>query len=170
MFPNRALIALGSNVGNWKINFNVCLKELRKISYITAIANIYMSKPYGYKFQNNFYNTAVELKTSSNPLQLMKKLQLIEKKMHKNKTKENGPRRIDIDIIFFNNLKFDQEVLTIPHPRATARDFVIYPLFDIDPFYKHPVEKKSIKQLKMEIKDIYILRKIMQPKDSFVIY
>ena len=170
MFPNRALIALGSNVGNWKINFNVCLKELRKISYITAIANIYMTKPYGYELQNTFFNTAVELKTFSNPLQLMKKLQLIEKKMHKNKTIENGPRRIDIDIIFFNNLKFDREVLTIPHPRAKNRDFVIYPLFDIAPFYKHPVEKKSIKQLKMEIKDSYILRKIMQPKDSFVIY
>ena len=170
MFPNRVLIALGSNVGNWKINFNVCLKELGKISYITAIANIYMTKPYGYELQNNFYNTAVEIKTSSNPLKLMKQLQLIEKKMHKNKTIENGPRCIDIDIIFFNNLKFDQEGLIIPHPRATTRDFVIYPLFDIDPFYKHPVEKKSIKQLKMEIKDIYILRKIMQPKESFVIY
>ena len=75
MFPNRALIALGSNVGNWKINLNVCLKELRKISYITAIANIYMTKPYGYELQNTFFNTAVELKTFSNPLQLMKKLQ-----------------------------------------------------------------------------------------------
>lgn len=170
MFPNRALIALGSNVGNWKINFNVCLKELRKISYITAIANIYMTKPYGYELQNTFFNTAVELKTFSNPLQLMKKLQLIEKKMHKNKTIENGPRRIDIDIIFFNNLKFDREGLTIPHPRATNRDFVICPLFDIAPFYKHPVEKKTIKQLKIEIEDIYILGKITQPKDSFVIY
>ena len=170
MFPNRVLIALGSNVGNWKINFNLCLKELQKISYLNAIANIYISKPYGYKYQKNFYNTAVELKTFCHPLQLMQKLQFIEKKLHKNKTIKNGPRRIDIDIIFFNNLKFDQTSLTIPHPRASTRDFVIYPLFDIDPFYKHPVEKKTIKQLKMEIKDIYIQRKIMQPKDLFVIH
>ena len=170
MFPNKVLVALGSNVGNWKKNFNFCLKELQKISNLSSIANIYLSKPYGYKYQKNFYNTAVELKTFYYPLQFMRKIKLIEKKMHKNKIIDNGPRLIDIDIIFFNNLKLDGKILTIPHPRASTRDFVISPLFDINPFYKHPVEKKSIKQLKMEIKDTYILRKIMQPKDSFVIY
>ena len=170
MFPNKVLVALGSNVGSWKKNFNFCLKELQKISYLSSIANIYLSKPYGYKYQKNFYNTAVELKTFYYPLQCLRQIELIEKKMRKNKIINNGPRLIDIDIIFFNHLKFDRESLTIPHPRAATRDFVIYPLLDINPFYKHPVEKKSIKQLKMEIKDTYILRKIMQPKDSFVIY
>ena len=101
MYPNRVFLALGSNIGNWKVNFNNCLKELHKVGNLIAIGNIYISEPYGYKEQNNFYNTALELKTSLNPIELIYKIQLIEKKLHKKKIIENGPRRIDIDIIFF---------------------------------------------------------------------
>lgn len=170
MSRNRALLALGSNVGNWKNNFNRCLKELKKIGNINAIGNIYVSRPYGYINQNNFYNTAIDLHTKYCPPQLLIKLQLIEKLLHKNKIIKNGPRRIDIDIIFFNSLKFNQSDLTIPHPRVLNRDFVLYPLCDIDPFYRHPVEKKTIHQIKVEIQKTYIERKIMQRKDLFVIY
>ena len=92
------------------------------------------------------------------------------KKLHKNKLIKNGPRRIDIDIIFFNALKIKKENLIIPHPRAVSRDFVIFPLFDIDPFFKHPVENKSLKEIKIELKDKYIEKKIKQPKDLFVIH
>ena len=58
----------------------------------------------------------------------------------------------------------------IPHPRAVNRDFVIFPLCDIDSYFKHPVEKKSLKKLKEEIKDIYIKKKIKQRKDLFLIH
>ncbi len=167
---NKAFLALGSNVGNWKANFNLCLLELNKISNLKAIGNIYVSKPYGLKKQNNFYNTVVKIETKKGPLQLINIIKLIEKKLHKNKTIKNGPRRIDIDIIFFNSLKFFHNNLTIPHPRAEQRDFVLFPLYDIDPFFNHPVSKKSIKKLKQEIKIKYIKKKIMQPKDLFSIH
>ena len=170
MYPNRVFLALGSNIGNWKVNFNNCLKELHKVGNLIAIGNIYISEPYGYKEQNNFYNTALELKTSLNPIELIYKIQLIEKKLHKKKIIENGPRRIDIDIIFFNSLKITNNNLIIPHPRATDRDFVIYPLDDIDPFFKHPVQNKTKKQLKIELTKKYINKKIKQPKDLFVIH
>ena len=170
VYLNKAFLALGSNVGNWKFNFNGCLSELQNIGELVAIGNIYISKPYGYKEQNDFYNTAVEFHTNSSPIDLMKELQLIEKKLHKDKLIKNGPRRIDIDIIFFNSLKINQENLVIPHPRAANRDFVIFPLCDIDPYFKHPVGKKSLKKLKVEIEDIYIKKKIKQPKDLFVIH
>ena len=67
------------------------------------------------------------------------RIKIIEKKLYKNKIIQNGPRRIDIDIIFFNALKFSHENLVIPHPRASSRDFVLFPLCDINPFYFHPV-------------------------------
>ena len=169
MYPNRVFLALGSNVGNWKVNFNSCLRQLQNFGALKSIGNIYVSKPYGYKHQNDFYNTVVEFQTSAAPIQLIKKLQLIEKKLHKNKLIKNGPRRIDIDIIFFNSLKLIHENLVIPHPRAINRDFVIFPLCDIDPFFKHPVENKSLKKLKIELQDKYIEKKIKQPKDLFVI-
>ena len=170
VFPNKTFLALGSNIGNWKFNFNGCLSLLQNIGEIVSIGNIYISKPYGYKSQNDFYNTAVEFYTNSSPIKLMNELQLIEKNLHKNKFIKNGPRRIDIDIIFFNSLKLNKENLVIPHPRAVNRDFVSLPLCDIDRYFKHPIEKKSLKKLKKEIKDIYIKKKIKQRRDLFVIH
>ena len=61
MYRNKAFLALGSNIGNWKVNFNSCLRELQNIGELKSIGNIYISKPYGYKDQNDFYNTAVEI-------------------------------------------------------------------------------------------------------------
>jgi|TARA_B100000965_G_scaffold65365_1_gene51132 2-amino-4-hydroxy-6-hydroxymethyldihydropteridine diphosphokinase len=167
---NKVFLALGSNVGNWKVNFNSCLMELKKISKLKAIANIYVSKPYGYKKQNDFYNTVVEVKTRNNPFQLMNQIKIIEKKLHKNKILINGPRRIDIDIIFFNSLNISYKKLIIPHPRVSERDFVLLPLFDIDPFFKHPQSKKSIKALTTALKTTYIKKSIRQPKEMFVIH
>jgi len=169
VYPNKVFLALGSNIGNWKVNFSRCLRQLQNIGELKLIGNIYVSKPYGYKDQNDFYNTAVEFHTVSSPIQLVKELQLIEKKLHKKKIIKNGPRRIDIDIIFFNALKLNQKNLVIPHPKATNRDFVIFPLCDIDPFFKHPVKNKLLKKLKIELRDKYIEKKIKQPKDLFVI-
>jgi 2-amino-4-hydroxy-6-hydroxymethyldihydropteridine diphosphokinase len=170
VYLNKTFLALGSNIGNWKFNFNECLNELQNIGRLASIGNIYISKPYGYKEQSDFYNTAVEFHTNSSPVKLMNELQLIEKRLHKNKLIKNGPRRIDIDIIFFNLLKINQANLVIPHPRAANRDFVIFPLCDIDPYFKHPIAKKSLKKLKVEIEDTYIEKKIKQPKDLFVIH
>ena len=170
MYPNKVFLALGSNTGNWKINFNLCLLELKKISQLVSIGNIYVSKPYGFKYQNDFYNTVLEIQTKFKPMQLINKLKLIEKKLYKNKVIKNGPRRIDIDIIFYNFIKYSYNKLIIPHPRMNDRDFVIYPLNDINPFYIHPIEKKNIKKLKKEIKKIFIKKIIVQPKKSFLIY
>ena len=170
VYLNKVFLALGSNVGNWKLNFNGCLSELQNIGELVSIGSIYISKPYGYKEQNNFYNTAIEFHTTSSPIKLLNELKLIEKKLHKNKLIKNGPRRIDIDVIFFNSLKINYSSLVIPHPRALNRDFVIFPLCDIDPYFKHPVEKKTLKKLKEEIEDVYIEKKIKQPIDLFVIH
>ena len=170
MFQNKVFLALGSNVGNWKVNFNTCLVELSKIVRLNAIGNIYVSKPYGLKLQKDFYNTALEIETKNSPIQLINKIKLIEKRLHKNKIIKNGPRRIDIDIIFYNSLKIIYNNLIIPHPRAIERDFVLFPLCDIDPFFCHPMSRKPIKLLKQEIKKIYIKKKITQPKGSFVIH
>ena len=103
VYPNKVFLALGSNIGNWKVNFNSCLKQLKNIGELKSIGNIYVSKPYGYKDQNDFYNTAVEFHTTFGATKLIIELQLIEKNLHKNKLIKNGPRRIDIDIIFYND-------------------------------------------------------------------
>ena len=99
MYPTSYYIALGTNVGNYRNNFSRAVFELSKIGSISKIANIYKSKPYGYLKQNYFYNTMVYLKSEIHPNELIKKIHLIERKLHKNKRIINGPRKIDIDII-----------------------------------------------------------------------
>ena len=96
MSQNKVIIALGTNVGNWKNNFNQAFININKLGHINNFSSIYVSKPYGYSNQNFFYNTAIELLTLIEPNELCKKLQLIEKKLKKEKLFKNGPRRINI--------------------------------------------------------------------------
>ena len=160
MYQTDSVIALGSNLGNSIYNLGCAIKELRKFGYISKIADVYISEPYGYKDQDNFYNTAVLLKTNKQPLELINIISQIEKKLKKNKRIINGPRNIDIDIIFYGKNKYFFSNLIIPHPRAKDRDFVLLPILDINPFIQHPTEKKSIKTLSAKLQKKYIIKKL----------
>ena len=160
MYPTSYYIALGTNVGDYRNNFSKAVFELNKIGNVSKIANIYKSKPYGYLKQNFFYNTIVYLKSEILPNDLIKKIRLIEKKLQKNKRIINGPRKIDLDIIFWDQKKFKNNNLIIPHPRAQERDFVLFPLLDIAPFFRHPVSKLTMKELIKNLKDHYIIEKL----------
>ena len=160
MYQTDSVIALGSNLGNSIYNLGCAIKELRKFGYISKIADVYISKPYGYKDQDNFYNTAILLKTNKQPLELINIISHIEKKLKKNKRIINGPRNIDIDIIFYGKNKYFFSNLIIPHPRAKDRDFVLLPILDINPFIQHPTEKKSIKTLSAKLQKKYIIKKL----------
>ena len=106
---------------------------MNKIGHITNFGSVYLSNPYGFKDQNFFYNTAIELTTTLGAVKLMEELKKIEKKVHKNKLFTNGPRRIDLDIIFYNQdiINLTSPNLTIPHPHALTRDFVLIPAVEI---------------------------------------
>ena len=160
MYQTDSVIALGSNLGNSIYNLGCAIKELRKFGYISKIADVYISEPYGYKYQDNFYNTAVLLKTNKQPLELINIISQIEKKLKKNKRIINGPRNIDIDIIFYGKNKYFFSNLIIPHPRAKDRDFVLLPILDINSFIQHPTEKKSIKTLSAILEKKYIIKKL----------
>ena len=160
MYPTNYYIALGTNVGNYKNNFIAAIRELNKLGQISKIANIYKSKPYGYLYQNYFYNSVLELKSKMMPMQLMKNIQLIEKKLKKNKRIINGPRKIDLDIIFWGKKKLRNHNLYIPHPRAKERDFVLLPLIDLDPFFRDPETQLTIKDLLNSLKDHYVIKRL----------
>ena len=160
MYPTNYYIALGTNVGNYINNFSNAILELKKIGQVVKMANIYKSIPYGYLKQNFFYNSMVCLKSEMLPNQLINKIQLAERKLQKNKRIINGPRKIDLDIIFSDQKVFKNNNLIIPHPRAQERDFVLYPLLDINPFFRHPVSKLTVKQLIEQLKDTYIVKKL----------
>jgi len=160
VYPINYYIALGTNVGNYKNNFSRAIFELKKIGIIVKQANIYQSKPYGYLKQNYFYNSMVQVRSVILPMLFMKELQLIEKKLQKNKKIKNGPRKIDLDIIFCDQKIINKKNLCIPHSGVSKRDFVLLPLKDIAPFFRHPANKKTIKHQLNALKEHYVIKKL----------
>ena len=93
-------------------------------------------------------------------MQFMVALQLKEKKLQKNKKIKNGPRKIDLDIIFCDQQIINNKNHSIPHPGVSKRDFVLLPLKDIDPFFRHPVNKKTINHQITDLKKYYVIKKL----------
>ena len=160
MYPISVIIALGSNIGNFKINFHNAIELISKFGQIKSVGNIYVSKPYGLKEQNNFFNTAIEILTTCQPMELMSILQSIEKKLIKNKKIPNGPRKIDLDIIFFGSKVINYSQIEIPHPRVMDRDFVLKPICDFKPFYRHPLYKLTLKEALESLGSRYIIKSL----------
>ncbi len=170
MYLNKVYIALGTNVGSWKNNFNQSFQQINKICLIKKFSSFYLSLPYGYQNQDCFYNTAIEIETNLPPSKLFRELQRIEKELKKNKLFLNGPRRIDLDIIFFNKLVLKSNILTIPHYCSHLRDFVLLPIIEMNPFFIHPTQKKTLNEIQKNLKEKYVFKVIRRQQESLVIY
>ncbi len=111
---------------------------------VAECGGIYETEPQGIKKQRWFVNTAISVETTNSPEELLKKLQAIEKSMGRVRGGKDGPRIIDIDIIFYGDVVMDTDSLTIPHPEAMRRRFVLKPLADIDERLANPVTGERI--------------------------
>ena len=106
-----------------------------------------MTKPQGFLEQADFLNGVCLINTDLSPQDLLKKLKEIEKEMGRKKTFKDGPRLIDLDIIYYNDIVLNMPDLTIPHPRAHTRLFVMQGLFEIAPKYLHPILKITTEKI-----------------------
>lgn len=130
---NTVYLSLGSNIGNkmfYLLNAIVKINEL-EFTKIVKVSKFYTTEPYGDIVQDNFLNCAIKIKTRLLPYELLKKINQIEHKLNRKRVIKWGPRTIDIDIIFYDNLKLNRENLIIPHKDYKKRNFVLYPLRDI---------------------------------------
>ncbi len=114
---------------------------------ITKLSSLYETAPVGYTEQGSFFNGACELETTLPPLELLKDLLTIEDSLGRVRTVRWGPRTIDLDILFYNNLILHQHNLIIPHPAIAERGFVLYPLAEIAPHFIHPEKGCDIAML-----------------------
>ena len=146
MKANTVYLAIGSNI-NPKKNIALALKYLAKIGRIVNISKLIKTKPVGYLKQADFLNGAIKFKTVLKPQELLKELKNIEQLLKRNTPFRNGPRTIDIDIIFYGNLILNTPALKIPHIRASERYFVLKPLSEIAPCKVHPILKKQVRTL-----------------------
>ena len=128
---NRIILSIGSNVGDRLKNIESSLKQLSKICEIKKISSIYDSAPRIYEDQDNFFNLIIEIEYKNLPHDLLIDIKKIEKLMGRKKTFRYGPRLIDIDIIFFNNIEIQDEELIIPHYDWMNRRFVVEPLSEL---------------------------------------
>ncbi|HYX49437.1 MAG TPA: 2-amino-4-hydroxy-6-hydroxymethyldihydropteridine diphosphokinase, partial [Ktedonobacteraceae bacterium] len=110
-------------------------------------APLYETKPRYFEDQQNFLNTVLRGVTDLEPRQLLQFTKTVQQQVGRVERFRNGPREIDIDILFYGNEVYKDEELEIPHPRLQERDFVLQPLADIDPDFPHPVLKKTIREL-----------------------
>ena len=145
---NIIYLSLGTNLGNRKSNLKKAIDYLQKNTIkIEKISSIYETEPVGYKNQPFFYNICIKANTKLTPERLLKVLKKIEKKIGRKKGKRWGPRIIDIDILFYNNIILSKKNLKIPHPEILRRKFVLKPLCEIDSKIIHPEFNLTVVEL-----------------------
>ncbi len=146
-------LGLGSNVGD-RISFlSKALKELKNITSVRRISSVYETEPWGVENQNIFLNLVIEVETNLFPLELLEKIQIIEKKLGRKKGSHMEPRTVDIDILFYNGWSFENRVITIPHPDIEQRRFVLEPISEIAPLAVHPILGKTMISLLRHCRD-----------------
>ncbi len=152
---NTAYISLGSNLGDRAENIKKAIEILKAEEKIKVKkeSSIYETEPIGGPLQGFFLNKVIEIETSFTPLHLINFLKETEKKLGREKREKWGPRFIDLDILFFNDLILKDVDLEIPHPRLTERKFVLVPLAEISPELCYPGSGKKIKKILEERKD-----------------
>jgi 2-amino-4-hydroxy-6-hydroxymethyldihydropteridine diphosphokinase len=130
----------GSRFDNISIATNYLLNSKIKIK---KISNFYETPSYPNKSLPKFLNVGLIVDYNDNYLSLLKEIKIIEKKLGRIRTQKNDPRIIDIDIIDFNSKIRKDKKLILPHPKCHLRNFVLYPILQIDPNWSHPILKEN---------------------------
>lgn len=146
---HTAVIALGSNIGDSRAYIENAVEELKSSEYIKDIqvSDMFITKPYGYTEQNDFLNSALVCQTVLSPNGLLDLMHEIEHHAGRIREIHWGPRTLDLDLIFFDDMLIDTPDLTVPHIDMQNRDFVLKPLAQIVPYFRHPVLHLTVAQL-----------------------
>lgn len=146
-------VAIGSNMGEKDKYIQLGIQELKVLpdTYVEAVSDMIVTKPYGGVEQDDFLNGAVKVKTLYTPEELLEKLHEIEEKAERKRTLRWGPRTLDLDIIFYDKLVYESDTLIIPHVDMENRDFVLRPMCQLAPNFRHPILGKTMEQLCREV-------------------
>ena len=137
-------LSLGSNLGDREQNLRAAIARLRGV---LAVSSFYETEPVEFTEQPWFLNCAVAVRTELTPEQFLAKIQQIEHEMGRRRIQPKGPRNIDIDILLFGDSIINTPELDVPHPAMHQRRFVLEPLNEIAPEARHPVLKKTVREL-----------------------
>lgn len=153
-------LSLGSNVGDRAENLNTAIEKLGELGSVVAVSSFYETEPVDTSPQPWFLNCAVKFDTEKMPRQLIAAILNLEQSMGRQRRQQKAPRIIDIDILLFGSSVIELPSLIIPHPRLHERRFVLEPLAEIAPDARHPVFKRTIRELRDAIPAGQLVKKL----------
>lgn len=154
-------LSLGSNVGDRAANLGAAIEKLAEVGTVAAVSSFYETEPVETSPQPWFLNSAVKLDTEKMPRQLIAAILNLEQTMGRQRRQQKAPRTIDIDILLFGSSVIELPSLTIPHPRMHERRFVLEPLAEIAPDARHPVFKRTVRELRDALPAGQLVKKLV---------
>ncbi len=147
------IIALGSNMGDREGYLNGAVEKLNAVRgcRVKKVSDFIETPPYGVTDQADFLNGCLEMETLMYPHELLDELHRIEKEAGRERIVRWGPRTLDLDIIFYDDMILQDDDLCIPHVEMHKREFVLKPLCGIAPYKRHPVTGKTVKEMLDEV-------------------
>jgi len=162
---HKVFLGLGGNIGNKEENFILVHQHIGRIlGPIKQASSVYETPPWGFSSDDNFWNQVVEIETILEAEELLWRIKEIEEMFGRKPALENEERYtsrpMDIDILYFDDTYFETKSLTVPHPRIQYRLFVLVPLVEIAPHFKHPLLRMDHMTLLENCHDKSIVKKV----------
>jgi 2-amino-4-hydroxy-6-hydroxymethyldihydropteridine diphosphokinase len=146
---SRVYIGIGSNLGDREFLVRKAVEALRQLpqTNVSGVSSLYDTEPVGEMEQPPFLNAVAWIETELPARDLLWQMLLIEKRMGRVRSKRWGPRPIDLDLLFYDDELIDEPDLQVPHPEAHRRAFVLFPLLELDPNFRHPVTGETVRRM-----------------------
>lgn len=143
-----AFIGSGSNLGKRDQQLLEARQWIdREVGRVIGESSVYQTSPWGGIDQPDYLNQVWKIQTDLNPFQVMTALLELEKRANRERTQRWGARTLDLDLLFYDDYRIRTDFLTLPHPRIQDRNFVLVPLSEIAPDWRHPVFKQTVSYL-----------------------
>jgi 2-amino-4-hydroxy-6-hydroxymethyldihydropteridine diphosphokinase len=145
----RVYIGIGSNLGDREFLVRKAVEALRQLpqTNVSGVSSLYDTEPVGETEQPPFLNAVAWIETELPARDLLWQMLLIERRMGRVRAKRWGPRPIDLDLLFYDTELIDEPDLKVPHPEAHRRAFVLLPLLELDPHFRHPVTGETVRRM-----------------------
>lgn len=144
-------LSLGTNLGERLWNLQQAVQRLGQICTVTAVSPVYHTPPWGVTNQPAFLNLCLQVSTNQTPFSFLTACKTIEQELGRYVTSRWGPRLIDIDLLSYDSLIQQTHNVTLPHPHLHERAFVLVPLADIAPHWRHPITGQTVQQMVADI-------------------